>query len=289
MPDTRLLDQPTGKVDGPVISEKPLRTAVERPGKEQGMNDSPKTVVPSVSNIHLLLAYVADLELEVDRLRKQGQLVQHEARETLKRIRLLCSDTAPTHNGLPPVAEIEQAAKHLGAVLRDLHEPPGYHPAHDQVMTIAVRPLIEQVFRWQQRLVSAPEAVLHVDLETENVDWFPARLRHILDNLISNALKYRDPDKGETRVLMSLRVSASNYELRISDNGVGLRDGGRPEVFELFYRAAPARAAGLGVGLAVVKLLVEQSGGTLGVESDEGQGTSFVATLPRYDVDDYLT
>ena len=51
---------------------------------------------------------------------------------------------------------------------------------------------------------------------------------------------------------------------------------------------APARAAGLGVFLAVVKLLVEQSGGTLTVESGEGQGTTFMAVLPRYDVDDYL-
>ena len=59
-------------------------------------------------------------------------------------------------------------------------------------------------------------------------------------------------------------------------------------MFELFYRAAPARAAGLGVGLAVVKLLVEQSGGTLAVDASEGQGTSFVVVLPRYDVDDFL-
>jgi signal transduction histidine kinase len=59
-------------------------------------------------------------------------------------------------------------------------------------------------------------------------------------------------------------------------------------VLQLFHRAAPARAAGLGVGLAVVKLLVEQSGGTLTVDSGEGQGTTFVAILPRYDMDDYL-
>ena len=44
----------------------------------------------------------------------------------------------------------------------------------------------------------------------------------------------------------------------------------------------------MGVGLAVVKLLVEQSGGTLTVDSGEGQGSTFVAVLPRYDVDDYL-
>lgn len=60
-------------------------------------------------------------------------------------------------------------------------------------------------------------------------------------------------------------------------------------MFELFYRAAPTRAAGLGIGLPVVKMLVEQSGGTLTVESGEGQGTTFTLVLPRYDVDDYLT
>jgi signal transduction histidine kinase len=60
-------------------------------------------------------------------------------------------------------------------------------------------------------------------------------------------------------------------------------------MLELFYRAAPAREAGLGVGLAVVKMLVEQSGGTLTVDGGKGQGSVFVAVLPRYEVDDFLT
>jgi len=252
------------------------------------MRHSAKESPPSVSNIHLLLAYVADLELEVDRLRKQGRFVQHEIRETLKRIQLLCTDATQAGNALPPLAEIDQAAKQLAVVLRDLQEPPGYHPAHDQVIAIAVRPLVEQVFRWQQRLASAPEVTLRLELESEHVEWFPARLRHILDNLLSNALKYRDPGKVEAWVQLGLRVSPEGYEFRVSDNGIGLPSDDRADVFELFYRAAPVQAAGLGVGLAVVKLLVKQSGGTLTVDSSEGQGSSFVVVLPRYDVDDYL-
>jgi signal transduction histidine kinase len=169
-----------------------------------------------------------------------------------------------------------------------LQELPGYHPAHDQVIAIAVRPLTEQVFRWQQRLAGAPEVGLRLELESEHVEWFPARLRHILDNLISNALKYRDPNKNELWVRLGLRVSPEGYEFRVSDNGIGLPSADCAEMFELFYRAAPARAAGLGVGLAVVKLLVKQSGGTLTVDSGEGQGSSFVVVLPRYDLDDYL-
>jgi len=231
---------------------------------------------------------VADLELEVDRLRKQSQFIQHEVRDTLKRIRLLCADATKAGNAPPPLGEIGQAAQHLAEVVRDLQEPPGYHPAHDQVVAIAVRPLAEQVFRWQQRLAGAPQVVLRLELQTEHVEWFPARLRHILDNLLSNALKYRDPSKSESWVTLVLREVPEGYEMRISDNGVGLPPDDGARVFELFYRAAPTRAAGLGVGLAVVKLLIQQSGGTLTVDSGEGQGTTFVAILPRYDVDDFL-
>ena len=58
--------------------------------------------------------------------------------------------------------------------------------------------------------------------------------------------------------------------------------------YELLSRAAPLREAGVGVGLPVVRLLVEQSGGTLVVRSEGGRGTDFVLTLPRYDIHDYL-
>jgi signal transduction histidine kinase len=240
--------------------------------------------LPTPSNVHLVLAYVADLELEVDRLRKQGQFVRHEVRGTLKRIHQLCADAARLEAASPPVPEIDAAAGQLAALLVELQEAPGYHPAHDQVIAIAVRPLIEQVFRWQQRLSAAPEVVLRLELESEFVEWFPARLRHVLDNLFSNALKCRDPGKEESWVNVGLRVTPTSYEFRLSDNGVGLPDGDGTRVFELFYRAAPNRAA----GLPVVKMLVEQSGGTLTVDSGPGRGTTFVAVLPRYEVDDFL-
>jgi signal transduction histidine kinase len=109
--------------------------------------------------------------------------------------------------------------------------------------------LAGQVFRWQQRLQEAAGIALRLELETDYVDWFPARLRHILDNLLSNALKYRDPAKDEAWVRLPVCASPEG---------------------------------------AVVKLLVEQSGGTLTLDSGEGQGTTVVAVLPRYDTTDYL-
>ena len=249
------------------------------------MRTSTKEAVPTTSNIHLLLGYVADLELEVDRLRKQGQFLRHEVRGTLKLIRGLCEGPVA---GATPLAEVAAAARDLAGVLDDLREPPGYHPAHDQVVAIAVRPLIEQAFRWQRRLTRNAEVALRLELEVEHVEWFPARLRHVLDNLLSNALRYRDPVKAESWVLVGLRAVGEAYEFRVSDNGMGLPDHAR-RTFELLSRAAPIRAAGLGVGLPVVRLLVEQSGGDLTVRSEEGRGTDFLLTLPRYDLADFLT
>lgn len=243
---------------------------------------------PAATDNHLLLAYVADLELEVDRLRKQAQFIHHEARETLRRIRVVSEQIGKTASPPPQLGDIDTETKKLAAVLHDLQETPGYHPAHDQVLAIAVRPLAEQVFRSQQRLLDAPEVVFRLDLDTDHMEWFPGRLRHILDNLVSNALKYRDASKKEQWVTLRLRARPGDYELRISDNGLGLTEAQRAELFQLFYRAAPARAAGLGVGLAVAKLLLEQSGGSLTADSGEGQGSTFVAILPRYDLDDYL-
>ena len=242
------------------------------------------------AHTHVLVAYVADLELEVDRLRKHYQFLQQEAREATKRIHTLCSSTESQPDGLASrLTEIEQITSHLAAVLQDLREQTGYHPAHDQVVAIAVRPLIEQVFRWQQRVLSAPDVALRLELNCEHIEWFPARFRHIVDSLLSNALKFRDGRKGETRVTVGLRAIDFDYELRVADNGMGMPSDEQDEMTEVFHRSAPARAAGLGVGLNVVKMLLEQSGGTLTAHSDNGQGTTFVAVLPRYDVDDFLT
>ena len=187
-----------------------------------------------------------------------------------------------------PLAAIATSCRQLGELLHDLNDLPEYHPALDQVVAVALRPLAEQVFRWQQRLSGATNTVLRLDFETDHVVWFPARLRHILDNLMSNALRYRDPSKGETRVGLSLRVNPDGYELRLTDNGLGIPRDQADHVLELSHRAGPARAAGLGVGLAVVKLLVEQCCGSVSVASGERQGTSVIVVLPRYDLDDHV-
>jgi signal transduction histidine kinase len=97
-----------------------------------------------------------------------------------------------------------------------------------------------------------------------------------------------DHVKQLIRVGLALRVLKEGCELRITDNRLGMPGDQPTSMLELFYRAAPTRAAGLGVGLAVVKLIVEQCCGTVSMTSGEGQGTSVTVMLPRYDVHDHV-
>ncbi|MFO0800065.1 MAG: HAMP domain-containing sensor histidine kinase [Gemmataceae bacterium] len=233
-----------------------------------------------------LLAYVADLELEVDRLRRQSRFLERQATKSLAHILSLCTRPGPGAP-LPTIGEVEAAARGLVEVVQDLHDPPGYHPAHDQVVAIAVRPVAEQVFRWQQRLTGARRVELRLDLEQDHVEWFPARFRHILGNLVADALRHRDPAADLGWVAVGLRLTSKGYELRVSDNGVGPPNGVDRRVLDLFHRPA-TRLGGLAAGLAVVRLLVEQSGGTITPVPRAGRGTEYLVTLPRYDLLDYL-
>lgn len=240
------------------------------------------------TQLQLVMTYAAELELEVDRLRRRDQFLQHEAWDHIKQLLRLCRNAAPSQEPAAALAEAAEACGQFSELLRDVNEPSGYHPAFDQVIAIALRPLAEQVFRWQQRLSGVNNAVLRLDLEPEHIAWFPARMRHILDNLISNSLRYSDPSKGEIRVGLAMRVLPEGYELRFTDNGLGMPSNQTAGMLELFQRAAPTRSAGLGVGLAVVKLIVEQCCGTISVISGEGQGTSITVVLPRYELDDHV-
>jgi hypothetical protein len=112
-----------------------------------------KTAAPFAheSPSHLLFAYVADLELEVDRLRKLAQFQQHEARQTVLKIKRSCDRDVPAEFDGDAIAALASAVADYVVVLKDGYEPVGYHPSHDQVVAIALRPHNEQVFSLQQR------------------------------------------------------------------------------------------------------------------------------------------
>ena len=107
------------------------------------------------------------------------------------------------------------------------------------------------------------------------------RLEQVLDNLLSNALKFTPP-KGLVQV--GLSASEDDVVLEVADTGIGIPTSAQRELFTRFFRTDAAIAAaiqGTGLGLSIVKAIVDGHGGHVEVESAEGEGATFRVTLPR--------
>jgi signal transduction histidine kinase len=102
----------------------------------------------------------------------------------------------------------------------------------------------------------------------------PSLVRQVLTNLIMNAVKYSKPGGG------TVIVRLSKKELSVQDDGIGIAEASLPHIFDRFYQADASRAkGGLGLGLALVKRIVDLHGWSIDVKSEEGEGTIFTVAI----------
>lgn len=106
------------------------------------------------------------------------------------------------------------------------------------------------------------------------------RLSVVINNLISNAIKYKDSLKDVNTIDIACRVNAEQLEIIFRDNGIGIRHELLPKIFDMFYRATE-RSEGAGLGLYIVKESVEKMGGVISAESKIGEGTTFHISVPN--------
>ncbi|MEU7401901.1 ATP-binding protein [Streptomyces sp. NPDC044948] len=122
---------------------------------------------------------------------------------------------------------------------------------------------------------------LRTDLADVQVEADPVRLRQIVTNQLTNALKFVPP--GGT-VTLTLRQEDGWAVLRVADTGPGIPADELPHIFDRFFRSRAARADGSGIGLAVAAELAAAHGGTLTADSKVGHGTTFTTRLPTLPV-----
>jgi two-component system, NtrC family, sensor kinase len=146
---------------------------------------------------------------------------------------------------------------------------------------VRVRPLVEQVIRSLTPSAPNHDLVNDVPEDAPGVSGDPDKITQILFNLVSNAIKY-SPRGGVVRI--SAMPQERYLELVVEDHGLGIPPEARGRVFDRFYRVASFETKnipGTGLGLPIVKGLVELHGGRIWVESEVGRGSAFHVTLPQ--------
>lgn len=119
--------------------------------------------------------------------------------------------------------------------------------------------------------------ILHTSSHLPLVDVDPQRVRQVVANLISNALRHA-AESGQ--VVVSASQQDGVLQVSVADDGPGIAPADLPHVFDRFWRGGQARAAGSGLGLAISRELVRAHGGQIWVDSTLGKGSTFLFTLP---------
>lgn len=109
----------------------------------------------------------------------------------------------------------------------------------------------------------------------------PTQLHQLFQNLISNGIKFRRAEAAP-RIAIRAAEQGQLWEFAVEDNGIGIDPQYRDRIFQMFQRLhARGQFSGNGIGLAIVKRIVERHGGTIRLDSEIGRGTTFYFTLPK--------
>jgi signal transduction histidine kinase/ActR/RegA family two-component response regulator len=216
--------------------------------------------------------------------------VSHELRTPLNAVlgwaRMLTSKQLNEERAAHAIETIHRNASALAHIIDDLLDVSRIvagtlHLVHHPVDLAAV---VEAAFDAVRPLAEAKNTQLHFAPDpssTEVVSGDADRLQQVVVNLLSNAIKFT-PENG--RVDVSIKHAGSNLELAVEDTGEGISPDFLPHVFDRFRQADSAtsrRHGGLGLGLAIVRQLVELHGGTVRADSSgPGKGATFTVRLP---------
>lgn len=141
-----------------------------------------------------------------------------------------------------------------------------------------LRKLLSENCRNHQELASNHQINLHMDDAPEIIYADPSALDQVVTNLLSNAIKY-SPSSPDIDV--KVQADNENIYIAISDHGLGIDEEEIPQMFTRFFRAKTSTGiAGTGIGLNLSKMLVEEHGGEIMLESEKGVGSTFTIRLP---------
>jgi signal transduction histidine kinase len=217
--------------------------------------------------------------------------MSHELRTPLNAVlgfaQLLLMDTAQplAAEHAHRVDRIRTAGEHLLALIDDVLDmaavESGVQPL--SVETVGLHQVLSEVMLWMEPQASAQQVRMHLELTPSWVKADARRVRQVVVNLLSNAIKYNQRN-GEVWVSIQRadQEAVPSWELTVRDSGRGLSQAQLALIFEPFNRLGLEHESieGTGIGLTIVRDLVQRMGGRISVTSEPGQGSKFSVCWP---------
>jgi PAS domain S-box-containing protein len=176
-----------------------------------------------------------------------------------------------------------EATQRLSTLIRDLLEVSRIDSRAQSFVAVDLEGILDDAEALLSETIHDAGAVIRRQpLPVVNGD--RSQLVQLLQNLIGNAIKYRGAEPPE--ILITASLVGGEFQIRVSDNGIGIAPDQHERVFEIFRRLHTQKAyPGTGIGLAVCRRVVTRHGGHIWIESRSGRGSTFVFTLPNAEED----
>ncbi|MCC7377020.1 MAG: PAS domain S-box protein [Verrucomicrobiales bacterium] len=224
----------------------------------------------------------ADLRSTNEELAEFAYVVTHDLKAPLRGIHQLSEWLTQDHasrldaEGLRLLGLLRGRVKHLQRMIDGLLACAKVARTPEPESSVSSLLLVREV---AGVLAPPPSVTIEANPDLPVIWGNPDRLYQIFQNLLDNAVKYLDKPVGRIRVSAARR--RGDWEFRVSDNGPGIPKRYQEKVFQIFQRLDPGgQIPGTGLGLTLVKRIVETRGGHIWIESVEGEGTSICFTWP---------
>ncbi|WP_243301056.1 sensor histidine kinase [Geothrix oryzisoli] len=269
----------------------PSEWRLVRAGRTLRVRAIPFAPLGSVSGVLLTVDDVTSQEALETTRQKFISNVSHELKTPVTAIRIAAENLK--EEALPEPAQagaqsILRSVDRLAMLLGDLSELSRIESGalHLDPVRLDLTAFLASVVEDQQDRLADAGVQLDVDLDAPEGTTLladPLRLSQVLDNLLTNAIKF-SPTGG--RVRLGVHISAQGQLWEVADQGPGVPEAEQGRIFERFYRSQIAKAKpGTGLGLAIVKHLCRLMGGEVTVESRPGEGATFKVMLPPQPAD----
>ncbi|MDF3059693.1 MAG: putative two-component sensor histidine kinase protein [Rariglobus sp.] len=227
----------------------------------------------------------ARLEGMVAELEAFSYSLSHDMRAPLRAIQSFSEivltdygDKIPEGTGY--LRRVINAANRMDRLIQDVLSFSRLARAQIEVSEVDVEKLVVDIIQERPEL-QPPKAIVTVESPLLPVRGHDASLTQCLTNLLGNAVKFVAPGVVP-KVNVFTREAGDHVRICVHDNGIGISPSGQKRLFAIFQRLHPIeRFEGTGVGLAIVRKAAERMNGTVGIESAEGQGSTFWVELPR--------
>lgn len=230
-------------------------------------------------------ALMLDLEMQNKELERYAYTISHDLKGPLYTIQGFTGflerdiDTGDTEKMLNDLEKIKAAVQTMGNLLDDILKLSRLGQSQEESISVSLSDVIAEARSRLSMDIQESGIEFKVQPDMPAVTAEPQRLTEVFQNLISNAIKFMDEQQNPV-IEMGASSEGDWIHCRVSDNGRGIEPQYQERVFNLFERLETG-TQGTGVGLAIVKHVIERHGGRIWITSEgKGQGCSFEFTLP---------